>query len=127
MVKRAKYNTGKVMREAGLGVDRTGSRLTNDIAYMEELSRHRTQLPLYDLKPITQNAWVAPNATLVGEVYVSKWATVWYGAVVRGDINAVRIGHFSSIGDNTVIHTAASLPTGITASVNIGKFAKLNF
>jgi carbonic anhydrase/acetyltransferase-like protein (isoleucine patch superfamily) len=64
--------------------------MTNDIAYLEQLSRHRTHLPLYDLVPTTDNAWVAPNATLVGEVYVSKFATVWYNAVIRGEVNAVR-------------------------------------
>ena len=39
---------------------------------------------------------------------------------MRGDINAIRIGNTTSIGDNSVIHTAGSLPTGIPASVNIG-------
>ncbi len=109
-------------------MDRYGSDFLNDIAYLEENSRHRTKLPLYDLMPVTENAFVAPNATLgkgsgngpVGEVVVAQYATVWYNAVIRGEINAVRIGCFSSIGDNTVIHTAASLPTGVPASVNIG-------
>lgn len=58
---------------------------------------------------------------LVGEVIVSKWATVWYNVVIRGEFNPVRIGHFSSIGDGTVIQTACSLPAGVAASVNIGK------
>ena len=39
---------------------------------------------------------------------------------MRGDINRVTIGHFSSIGDNTVVHTAAALPTGMSAAVEIG-------
>ena len=49
-----------------------------------------------------------------------KWASVWYNSVVRGDINRVTIGHFSSIGDNCVVHTAAALPTGMPATVEIG-------
>lgn len=52
---------------------------------------------------------------------VSKWATVWYNVVIRAEFNPVRIGHFSSIGDGTVINTANSLPHGLSASVNIGK------
>lgn len=40
---------------------------------------------------------------------------------IRGELNPVRIGHFSSIGDNTVINTAQALPHGLAASVNIGK------
>lgn len=58
---------------------------------------------------------------LVGEVIVSKYATVWYNVVIRAEMNPVRIGHFSSIGDGTNIYTACSLPHGISASVNIGK------
>ena len=57
----------------------------------------------------------------MGEVIVSKWATVWYNATIRAELNPVRIGHFSSIGDATVITTANALPHGVAASVNIGK------
>ena len=78
-------------------------------------------LPIYDQVPKAQEAWVAPNATLVGDVFVSKYATVWYGAVVRAEMNPVRIGHFSSIGDGTTINTSTAMPHGMTASVNIGK------
>jgi carbonic anhydrase/acetyltransferase-like protein (isoleucine patch superfamily) len=58
---------------------------------------------------------------LVGEVIVSKYATVWYNVVIRAELNPVRIGHFSSIGDATTIYTANALPHGLSASVNIGK------
>ena len=49
-----------------------------------------------------------------------RWASVWYNCVVRGDINRVDIGNFSSVGDNTVISTAAALPTGMPAKTHIG-------
>ena len=78
-------------------------------------------MPLYDAVPKAQDAWVAPNASLIGDVYVSKYATVWYNVVIRAELNAVRIGHFSSIGDGTTIYTLHSLPHGVPASVNIGK------
>ena len=55
----------------------------------EEESKHRAKLPLYDLVPKIENAWVAPNATVVGEVRIQRWATVWYNSVIRGDINRV--------------------------------------
>ena len=102
-------------------MDRFGSRMQNDVAYMQELSRHRQQMPLYDVAPHVDNAWVAPNASLIGEVIVSKYATVWYNVVIRAELNPVRIGHFSSVGDGTTINTACSLPHGLSASVNIGK------
>ena len=47
-VKRTNYNTGRVLKEAGLNIDRFGSRLMNDVAYMAEMSRHRQLLPLYN-------------------------------------------------------------------------------
>ena len=71
--------------------------------------------------PQVKDAWIAPNASLIGNVAVSKWATVWYNVIIRAELNAVRIGHFSSIGDGSSIYTAHSLPHGIPASVNIGK------
>lgn len=52
---------------------------------------------------------------------VSKYSTIWYNVTIRAEYNPVRIGHFSSIGDGTVINTAQSLPHGLAASVNIGK------
>jgi carbonic anhydrase/acetyltransferase-like protein (isoleucine patch superfamily) len=54
-----------------------------------EETKHRTVLPLYDLQPKIEECWIAPNATLVGEVRVQKFASVWYNSVIRGDINRV--------------------------------------
>jgi carbonic anhydrase/acetyltransferase-like protein (isoleucine patch superfamily) len=70
------------------------------------------KLPLYDIRPKNESAWIAPNATVVGEVMIRRFASIWYNAVIRGDINRVEINAFSSIGDKTVVHTAASLPNG---------------
>ena len=102
-------------------MDRKGCQLTNDVSYLTQSSRHRQLMPIYDSIPVVQDAWVAPNATLVGDVIVSKWATVWYSVTIRADINAVRIGNFSTIGDGTTINSSHALPHGLTASVNIGK------
>ena len=66
-------------------LDRIGSDFTNDIAYLQETSRHRQIMPLYDSVPQVSNAWIAPNATLVGEVIVSKWATIWYNVTIRAE------------------------------------------
>lgn len=121
VTQRVNYNIGRVLKEAGLAMDRFGSRMVNDVAYMQELSRHRQQMPLYDVQPHVDDAWVAQNASLVGEVIVSKYATIWYNVVIRAELNPVRIGHFSSIGDGTTINTACALPHGLSASVNIGK------
>ena len=87
---------------------------------MEEHSLHRMKLPLYDLEPRTEQNWIAPNATVIGEVQLRRFASVWYNAVIRGDINRVDIYNFASIGENTVLHTAPSLPTGMSAKLHIG-------
>ena len=74
--------------------------------------KHRMKLPLYDIEPRTENNWIAPRATIIGEVQIKRFASVWHNAVIRGDINRVDIRNFAAIGENTVIHTAPSLPTG---------------
>ena len=79
------------------------------------------KLPLYDLEPRTEQNWIAPNATVIGEVQLRRFATVWYNAVIRGDINRVDVNQFSSIGENTVLLTAPSLPTGMPARLHIGR------
>jgi len=87
---------------------------------IEKYSKHRMKLPLYDLTPRTQNNWIAPSATVIGEVNLFRFATVWYNAVIRGDINRINIGKFTSIGENSVLLTAPSLPTGLPAFLKIG-------
>lgn len=65
--------------------------MSGDIAFLEPLSRHRNIMPLYDLKPeIEGDCYIAPNASVIGEVDLGNSVRVWYGAVLRGDINAIR-------------------------------------
>lgn len=102
-------------------MDHHGSRLTKDIAYLEPLSRHRAIMPIYDLIPVIfPNTFIAPNATLVGEVVVGEISCISYGATLKGDNNAVRVGSHTSIGDYSVLETVKGLNTGIPSSVNIG-------
>ena len=62
-------------------------------------------LPVKGISPVfgAEN-WQAPNATIVGDVVVGDYCTVWFQAVVRGDVNKIRIGHHSNIQDGAVIH-----------------------
>jgi len=93
---------------------------------MEPHSRHRCVMALYDLSPsILMNTYISPNCTIIGEVIVGSETNIWYGVVIRGDINAVRIGSNTSIEENTVITTAGTLPTGIPASVDIGSYVRI--
>ena len=52
---------------------------------------------------------IAPNATVVGDVEIGAESSVWYGAVIRGDAGAIRIGKRTNIQDNAIIHDATKL------------------
>ncbi|MFY0687331.1 MAG: gamma carbonic anhydrase family protein [Cyclobacteriaceae bacterium] len=68
-----------------------------------------------------KDCWLAENATIVGEVRLGKNCTVWFGAVVRGDVNAIDVGDNTNIQDNATIHgTFETAPTRIGSNVTIG-------
>lgn len=53
---------------------------------------------------VGEDNWLAPNATIVGDVVLGKNCTVWFNAVIRGDVNEIRIGDDTNIQDGAVIH-----------------------
>jgi carbonic anhydrase/acetyltransferase-like protein (isoleucine patch superfamily) len=62
-------------------------------------------VPIKGISPqFGEENWQAPNATIVGDVQFGSHCTVWYHAVVRGDVNRIRIGNYSNIQDGAVIH-----------------------
>ncbi|XP_047971511.1 gamma carbonic anhydrase 1, mitochondrial-like [Salvia hispanica] len=118
---RAFYTVGFWIRETGQALDRLGSRLQGNYLFQEQLSRHRTLMNLFDKAPsVAKNAFVAPNASLTGEVYVGPSSSIWYGCVVRGDVNSVSIGAGTNIQDNSLIHVAKSNIAGKVLPVHIG-------
>lgn len=67
------------------------------------------------------DCWFAPNAALIGEVELGDHCTVWFGAVVRGDVNFIRVGNNTNIQDNVTIHgTYEKSGTTIGNNVSIG-------
>lgn len=66
------------------------------------------------------DAWVAPDATLIGRVVLEEGASVWFGAVLRGDNEEVRVGIGSNVQDNAVLHTDIGYPLTIGANCTIG-------
>ena len=64
--------------------------------------------------------FIAPNATVVGEVELGEGVTVWYQAVVRGDSNAIKIGSNTNIQDGTIIHVDHNAPVEVAENVTIG-------
>jgi carbonic anhydrase/acetyltransferase-like protein (isoleucine patch superfamily) len=75
---------------------------------------------------IDPNAWVAPNATLVGDVSIGAHASVFYGAVIRADNDAIRIGAGSNVQDNVTMHTDGGLALTVGSRVSIGHGAVLH-
>lgn len=74
-------------------------------------------------KTAPECAFVAPSASLIGDVSIGKNSSVWYGAAIRGDVNKVSIGDNSSIGDRAVVHVAGiagDYPTIIGNNVTVG-------
>jgi carbonic anhydrase/acetyltransferase-like protein (isoleucine patch superfamily) len=69
------------------------------------------------------DAWVAPTAVLIGDVEVGAGATIWFGAVIRGDESSITIGPGTNIQDNAVIHCSRDKPTRIGAGVTVGHLA----
>lgn len=65
-------------------------------------------------------AWVAPNATLVGQVALGEDASVFYGSVLRGDMNSIEIGARSNIQDGCVVHVDDGFPVRIGTNVSVG-------
>lgn len=67
------------------------------------------------------DTWVAPNAVVVGDVDLYERTSIWYGCVLRGDLNRVKVGAFTNVQDRTVITAARSSPTGLPAATIIGR------
>lgn len=79
------------------------------------------QLPVVDA-----TAWIAPNATLIGRVTVAESASVFYGAVLRGDTNSIALGARSNLQDNVVVHGDEGFGTIIGEGVSVGHGAVLH-
>lgn len=71
------------------------------------------------------DAYIAPTAVLIGDVEVGARASVWFGAVLRGDEALIKVGEGANIQDNAVIHCAKDLPTIIEQDASVGHSAQL--
>ncbi|MDQ6858114.1 MAG: gamma carbonic anhydrase family protein [Chloroflexota bacterium] len=81
-------------------------------------------MPLYAFKGksprVHPTAFVAPTAVLIGDVTLHEHSSVWFGTVLRGDMDRIEIGPRSNVQDNTTIHTDENEPTIVGADVTIG-------
>ncbi|HEY3048979.1 MAG TPA: gamma carbonic anhydrase family protein [Polaromonas sp.] len=76
---------------------------------------------LDDLKPaIHESAWVADSAQVMGDVELGQDSSIWFGTVVRGDTETIRIGRGSNVQDASVLHADFGVPLTIGENVSIG-------
>ncbi len=86
-------------------------------------------MPVYALgehePQIHPDAYIAPEAVIIGRVSIGPESTVWPGAVLRGDDNTITIGAGTSVQDNAVLHVTKDYPTTVGDRVTIGHLAHL--
>lgn len=71
-------------------------------------------------------SWIAPTATVIGRVRLEKNASVWFGAVIRGDNELITIGQGSNVQDGAILHTDEGFPLTVGNDVTIGHQAMLH-
>lgn len=86
-------------------------------------------MPIYaldDLAPrIHPDAFIHPGATIIGDVTIGAFSSVWPGAVIRGDDGPITIGDRTSVQDGAVVHTVEESPTQIGSNCTVGHLAHL--
>ena len=75
---------------------------------------------------IAADAWIAPDAQIIGRVVIEPGASIWWGAVLRGDNEEIRIGRGSNVQDLCCLHTDPGFPLTIGANVTVGHKAMLH-
>ena len=75
---------------------------------------------------IAGDAWIAPDAQIIGRVVIEPGASIWWGAVLRGDNEEIRVGRGSNVQDLCCLHTDPGFPLTIGANVTVGHRAMLH-
>ena len=73
-----------------------------------------------------KDSWVASNAVLIGKVFLEKYANIWFNVVMRGDIEAIKIGEGSNVQDGSVFHTDPGCPLTLGKGVTVGHMVMLH-
>lgn len=79
------------------------------------------------LPQVADDAFVAPTATVVGDVQIGSESGIWFGVILRGDVNRIQVGRRTNLQDGTIVHvTSGTHPTVIGDGVTIGHGVKLH-
>jgi carbonic anhydrase/acetyltransferase-like protein (isoleucine patch superfamily) len=88
---------------------------------------HPLILPIRGHSPLLHaESWVAPNASVIGQVTLAARASVWYGATLRAEAEPIEIGFGTNIQDAVTIHVDSEFPVSIGAGVSVGHNAVLH-
>jgi len=87
-------------------------------------------MPVYSLgelvPQIDPQSWIAPNATVIGQVHLARNVSIWWNSTVRGDTDRISIGENSNVQDGCVLHTNKGIPLEIGRNVTIGHMVMLH-
>jgi len=87
-------------------------------------------MPIYRLgdkvPQLAADVWIAPNATVIGDVRLAENVSIWWNAVLRGDNDPITIGENTNIQDGSVLHTDAGVPMQIGCDVTVGHLVMLH-
>ena len=120
-VRRVAAELGRALRETGAALDATGLRLLEKPIFKENFARHRPVSALGGLAPsVPADAFVAPSATVIGDVSMGPRSAVMYGAVLRGDLAPVSLGAGAVVGARAVLHAAKAVEGHVAPAVRVG-------
>jgi len=86
-----------------------------------DLNERGNLLPHSGTSPqIAQSAWIAPGACVIGDVHLGEESSVWYGAVLRGDTEPIRIGARTNVQDGCVLHADPGYPAVVGEGCVVG-------
>jgi len=89
-------------------------------------------LPLYTFEgrrpnlPVRERYWVAPSAEVIGDITLEEDVSIWFGAVLRGDNEAIHLGRGTNIQEGCMLHTDPGYPMRVGSGVTVGHHAILH-
>ncbi len=75
---------------------------------------------------VAESAWIADSAQVIGTVHIAEDASIWFGTVLRGDTDTIRVGRGSNIQDNSVLHADRGTPMTVGDGVTVGHHVMLH-
>lgn len=95
--------------------------------FVSDLNKHFPSSTSYWPPPdLSLTAFVAPNAVVIGQVLLASGVSVWYGAVLRGDVDRIEVGELTNIQDGAILHGDPGEPTLLADHVTIGHRAVIH-